>query len=123
MPPKAGAVELMPAEMLAELQALTIDGMLPPWSDWFGPGMMQELVPDDAKRAVISAELATLPLAYFEEPVPSRTGGPAYRAVTCYSATRTRPKQRETAGQLYGSWVCIWTSLPARKSWPARLNR
>ena len=36
--------------------------------------MMQELEPDDAKRAVISAELATLPLAYFEEPVPVPNG-------------------------------------------------
>ena len=36
VPPQAGAVELMPAEMLSELPALTIDGVLPPWSDWLG---------------------------------------------------------------------------------------
>ncbi len=111
LPPQAGPVELMPAEMLAELQALASDGVLPPWSDWFGPGVMQELIPDDARRAVISAELPTLPLAYFEEPVPVPHGwagvpggyvllSDAYAAAADEAAARGWPVARQLGGHL-----------------------
>jgi hypothetical protein len=111
LPPQAGPVELMPAEMLAELQALANDGVLPPWSDWFGPGVMQELVPDDARRAVISAELPRLPLAYFEEPVPVPNGwagvpcgyvllSDAYAAEAHEAAARGWPVIRLLGGHL-----------------------
>jgi hypothetical protein len=74
VPPGAGAAQLMPDGMLAELRTLATDGVLPKWSDWFGPGVMRELVPDDDKRAVIAAELPMLPLAYFQDPVPMPNG-------------------------------------------------
>jgi hypothetical protein len=74
LPPETGEATLMPAEILAELRSLAPDGVLPPWSDWFGPGVMRELVPDDAKRAVVTAELPSLPLSYFEARVPVPAG-------------------------------------------------
>ena len=46
------------------------DGVLPPWSRWFGPDAMRELVPDERLRADIEAEMPRLPLAYFEATVP-----------------------------------------------------
>jgi hypothetical protein len=71
IPPDAGEGSLMPAEILAELRALAVDGMLPPWSEWFGPAAMRELVPDAERRAMIAAELPRLPLSYFEASVPA----------------------------------------------------
>jgi pimeloyl-ACP methyl ester carboxylesterase len=74
VPPERGEAELMPERVLAELRPLAADGLLPPWSDWFGPGVMAELIPDEEKRAAVSAELPLLPLAYFEGGVPVPAG-------------------------------------------------
>jgi hypothetical protein len=82
IPPDTGQAGLMPAEILAELRALAMDGMLPPWSEWFGPAAMRELVPDAERRTMITAELPRLPLSYFEARVPAplgwAAGGGAY---------------------------------------------
>ena len=66
VPPDGGDAELMPAEYLEPLRALAVNGMLPRWSEWFGPDTMRELIPDEARRAIVSAELPGLPLSYFE---------------------------------------------------------
>ncbi|MGH3300758.1 MAG: hypothetical protein ACRDOK_03565 [Streptosporangiaceae bacterium] len=71
--PDTGDAELMPAEILAGLRTLTVDGVLPRWPEWFGPGVMRELIPDPERRALITADLPRLPLGYFETRVP----GPA----------------------------------------------
>jgi hypothetical protein len=74
VPPDTGDASLMPAEILAGLRAMAVDGMLPPWSEWFGPAVMAELVPDAERRAVIAAELPRLPVSYFEAAVPAPAG-------------------------------------------------
>jgi hypothetical protein len=74
LPPEHGDVELMPAELLTELHGLAIDGVLPPWSDWFGPDVLRELVPDEDKRQIIAAELPRLPVSYFASRVPAPPG-------------------------------------------------
>ena len=74
VPPDTGEANLMPAEILVELRRLAVDGLLPPWSAWFGPDAMRELVPDAERRAAITAELPRLPLAYFENRVPVPAG-------------------------------------------------
>ena len=74
IPPQRGEAELMPAEILAELREIAVDGILPPWSEWFGPEVMSELVPDADRRAVITVELPRLPLAYFEASAPVPDG-------------------------------------------------
>jgi hypothetical protein len=74
IPPDAGEMSLMPAEILAMLRAMAVDGLLPPWSEWFGPDVMAELVPDAERRAVVAAELPRLPLSYYEARVPAPAG-------------------------------------------------
>lgn len=74
IPPDSGDVALMPTEILARLRTVAVDGILPPWSDWFGPDAMRELVPDGDCRAQITAELPNVPLAYFEARVPVPPG-------------------------------------------------
>jgi hypothetical protein len=56
-------------DFLERLRALSIDGMLPRWSTWWGEGVMERLVPDSALRDRIEAELVEVPLEFYEQPV------------------------------------------------------
>jgi hypothetical protein len=59
------------------LRGLARDGVLPPWSEWFGPNDISELLPDADQREAFVAELPRLPLAYLAEPAPpTRWAGP-----------------------------------------------
>lgn len=60
-----------PAEMRAQLRAGAQMGQLPPWDDWWPPGALARLVPDEGVRQALVAELEPLPIGYFEEPAPA----------------------------------------------------
>jgi hypothetical protein len=105
VPPEEGHADLMPAAYLEPLRALAVDGMLPRWSEWFGPDAMRELIPDESKRAAVTAELPQLPLSYFETRVPVppewtkvRSGyvllSEAYEESAAAAATRGWPVKR-----------------------------
>lgn len=70
LPPPAGCLLLGPPEFMDQLRAMATDEMLPPWSRWFGPDAMRELVPDERLRAELEAEMPCLPLSYFDATVP-----------------------------------------------------
>jgi hypothetical protein len=72
LPPGSGSARLLPPELFDELRGLADEGVLPPWSQWFGEDAMRELVPDDAMRARLAHDMPRLPLSYFEgePPVP-----------------------------------------------------
>lgn len=70
IPPTEDSASLIPAEMLEELISIAADGVLPPWSDWYGPDIMQALIPDAAVRRLFIADLPRLPLSYFSGSVP-----------------------------------------------------
>ncbi|HEY8617816.1 alpha/beta fold hydrolase [Phenylobacterium sp.] len=59
-----------PAEMRAHLRSGAEDGRLPAWDQWWPPGALDRLVPDDCLRERLLAELEPLPVDYFEEPAP-----------------------------------------------------
>jgi hypothetical protein len=44
------------------------------WSTWWGEGVMETLVPDDARRAEIEVEMPEIPLALYESPIILPTG-------------------------------------------------
>lgn len=52
--------------MLDSLRTLARNGMLPKWSEWFGAEVMETLVPDRNRRALVLAELPELSISYFE---------------------------------------------------------
>jgi len=83
VPASTGETPQVPPAFLAHLRTLAVNGILPPWSSWFGDEAMRELVPDDAARAALERELPSLPLSSFEESVPSPPVGIACRAPTC----------------------------------------
>jgi hypothetical protein len=50
------------------------DGLLPRWTRWWSEADVAGLFPDDAARAAVEAEQLRLPLAYFDDEVPSPAG-------------------------------------------------
>lgn len=61
-----------PPDLAAQLRAGAEDGRLPPWNDWWPPGALEQLVPDEAVRDALIAELEPLPVAWFEEAAPNQ---------------------------------------------------
>ncbi|MFL5295993.1 MAG: hypothetical protein ACJ798_06390 [Phenylobacterium sp.] len=59
-----------PAEMRERLRTGAQMGELPPWSDWWPPGALEQLVPEEVERRALIEELEPLPIAYFEEVAP-----------------------------------------------------
>lgn len=74
LPPPSGGVNLAPSELMDSLRGLASDGLLPPWSSWFGEQEMRELVPDDRLRGALEDEMPRLPLSYFDATVPVPEG-------------------------------------------------
>ena len=46
-----------------------VDGLLPPWHEWWPPEILARLVPDDGLRATVAAENPRLSRAFYDEPV------------------------------------------------------
>ena len=59
-----------PPDFREALDAMAVDGMLPPWNQWFPPELVPELIPQAQQRKAFLAELHPIALAYFEEPMP-----------------------------------------------------
>jgi pimeloyl-ACP methyl ester carboxylesterase len=59
-----------PPGLEAQLRALAVDGVLPPYHEWFPPGALAEWVPDPERRRCLIAEIPRMPVAYFDEPAP-----------------------------------------------------
>jgi pimeloyl-ACP methyl ester carboxylesterase len=74
LPPPTGSLSLAPPGFTGQLRALATDGVLPPWSSWFGADAMRELVPDDRLRTALEGEMPRLPLSYFDASVPLPDG-------------------------------------------------
>jgi GNAT superfamily N-acetyltransferase len=72
----ASLLDASQPDFAQSLRAMAHDGQLPPWSEWFGPDAMREVVPDDALRQQFLGELGPVPLRLFEEPIPVFAGWP-----------------------------------------------
>ena len=53
LPPASGHAQLADPTFLSQLRGLANNGLLPPWSEWFGKDAMRRLVPDDGLRAAL----------------------------------------------------------------------
>jgi pimeloyl-ACP methyl ester carboxylesterase len=74
LPPANGTAPLVPHAYIDELNALAADGVLPPWSSWFGEELMRELVPDAARRSLVERDMPRLPLSSLRRAVPVPSG-------------------------------------------------
>lgn len=74
VPRPSGETPIVPPGFLDQLSSLAKGGQLPPWAAWWGDEAMRDLVPDEGVREVITGEMPSLPLSYFEDRVPSPVG-------------------------------------------------
>jgi alpha/beta hydrolase fold len=95
-----------PPQLRAQLTGMAVDGLLPPWHEWFPPGAIDELIPDPALRRAFFDEMPRLPLAYFEEPAPMT---PDLRACALLRLSAAYDGAADEAERL-GWWV-------ARRDW------
>jgi pimeloyl-ACP methyl ester carboxylesterase len=56
------------------LRPLAVEGVLPPWSAWWGEGEVERLIPNREMRARVEAELPELPMRLFDEGPPAPAG-------------------------------------------------
>ena len=59
-----------PPNLAGQLLAGAVDDRLPSWDQWWPPGALERLVPDDGLRMSLIEELEPIPVAYFEELAP-----------------------------------------------------
>lgn len=62
------------ADFLEQLRSMSVDGVLPRWSSWWGAGVMERLVPDQQRRLEVEAELPEVHLAFYETPIKQPDG-------------------------------------------------
>jgi pimeloyl-ACP methyl ester carboxylesterase len=74
LPPPGGSLRLAPPEFVDQLRPLATDGVLPPWSSWFGEDAMRELVPDLRLRTILEDAMPRLPLSCLDASVPVPDG-------------------------------------------------
>lgn len=74
IPARAGETAFVPSAFLDQFRLLAVDGILPPWSSWFGEDAMHELMPDAVLRDALLREMPRLPFAFLEQQIPSPTG-------------------------------------------------
>ncbi len=74
--PGRGWFDTAPTPLREQLLGMAHGGLLPPWHEWFPPGVIDELVPDPALRRRLVAEIPRLPVTYFEEPAPVTRDSP-----------------------------------------------
>lgn len=71
LPPATGAAGMAPGDRHDALRRMAdADGLLPPWTDWWGEDEVAALFPDIATRAAVESEQQRLPLTYFTASLP-----------------------------------------------------
>ncbi len=71
-------LDTAPPALVARLEAIVAEGVLPPWDAWFGAEAIARVLGDPALAAGLAADLPRVPFAYLEAPAP---GGEAWREV------------------------------------------
>jgi len=77
IPARTGATAIAEPAMLEFLGDRAVDGLVPPWSQWWGDETFAALVPDPALAAGLRAEMRHLPLDFFRAQVPVPPDWPA----------------------------------------------
>ena len=72
LPPASGRQPLSPSAFLSFLEGLAVDGILPPWTQWWDN--TDALFADAATRALVEGEQQRLPLDYFRSDVAVPAG-------------------------------------------------
>ncbi len=69
-------LEDAPPEFAEQLDRLTVDGRVAPWTEWWSDEVLAALLPDEEIRERFADELQTLPRRLFEETIAVPPGWP-----------------------------------------------
>jgi pimeloyl-ACP methyl ester carboxylesterase len=69
-------METAPPGLVDRLKGMAKDGWLPPWSQWWGPDGLADLLPEPELRQRFTEDCPPLPLAMFTERRPVVAGWP-----------------------------------------------
>jgi hypothetical protein len=64
-------LETAPPALADDLRRRAVAGRLPPWNEWFEPEALAAILPDAGLRSRFVAELAPVPMRWFEERAPA----------------------------------------------------
>lgn len=80
------------------------DGLLPPWCEWWGAGVLEDLVPDPVVRRHLEATCWPVPVSLFDEvpPMPSRWPDVPCAYLRCSEAYDGAAATAEREG-----WPCV----------------
>lgn len=68
--PERSWVDAAPPERVERLRAMVTGGWLPPWPEWWGAGVLANMLPDPRERERFAVGCPRLPMAMFEEVQP-----------------------------------------------------
>jgi pimeloyl-ACP methyl ester carboxylesterase len=74
LPARAGETTFVPSAFGERFRSRAVEGILPPWSSWFGDEAMHELLPDAVLRNALVREMPRLPVAFLDQRIPSPAG-------------------------------------------------
>jgi hypothetical protein len=102
LPRQADPGTVVEAGFLPYLRELASGGMVPPWPRWWPEEDLAPLFGDQATREAVYGEADPLPLAFFEERLPTLPGGwpPGRAAYLAFS----EPYRREAAEAARAGW-------------------
>jgi hypothetical protein len=63
-------MDTAPTGLVDQLEAMAVEGWLPPWSRWWGEDGLAELLPEEQLRRQFAEDCPRLPLAMFRERRP-----------------------------------------------------
>lgn len=89
----------LPDELSAALDAMTVDGLLPPWPAWWPEDELAAALPDTRVRSRFVDSALPIPAALFDDPLPTVAddvlAGPAYLQLSdAYAADAAAAEQR-----------------------------
>jgi hypothetical protein len=101
LPRQAEPGTVADAGFLPYLRQLTSGGVVPPWPQWWPDEDLASLFPDQAAREALCGEADPLPLAFFEERLPTLPGWPPSQAAYLVFS---EPYRREAADAARAGW-------------------
>jgi len=99
LPARTAMTPVAPPALLEFLRPMTVNGILPRWTDWWDEADIAPMFSDPAMREAVIAEQPRLPLSYYEQHVPVPAGwddhpcsyllfGPPYDEVAAEAGNR-----------------------------------
>ncbi|WP_411719617.1 hypothetical protein [Mycetocola sp.] len=97
LPPATGSTPMAPPGLYRMLAGLAdSEGLLPPWTEWWGDAELADLFPDATTRDTVAAEQVRLPLSYFAHRMPVAAGW-THRPAAYLAFGDTYQREREAA--------------------------